>query len=261
MNFKTILLTNAASTLIAGVASAKDFTGSLFLPAKGEVLSNTSVSYERSKLKDVNLADEDLFAKEHITYGVTDNFSVYGAIANAFDFEGLTNRAYNNEINLDYELGVKYNWSNGRLLTQVGLGYYTYDEASWYGHKDIEDDDWYKALKFEAQVGYAMDNGFTPYAMFMADSDIDVSNREVSYGVFAGFHKTFDKAAVDAGIRYEFETDDGANTNDWFIQAEANYFVKDNVAVGIFGDYYLKGSYDKDVDYDYTAGVNLKVLF
>ena len=261
MNFKTMLLTTAAATLIAGAASAKDFTGSLFLPAKGEVLSNTSVFYERTNFKDVDYAWEDLFAKEHLTYGVTDNFSVYGAIANAFDIEGMTNREYNNDINLDYEVGVKYNWSNGRLLTQVGLGYYTYNEASWYGHKYAWDDDWYKALKFEAQVGYAMDNGLTPYAMFTADGDIDERDRDIYYTVFAGFHKTFDKAALDAGIRYEFETDDGANTNDWFIQAEANYFVKDNVAVGVFGDYYLKGSYDKDVDYDYSAGVNLKVLF
>ncbi|MBP3545517.1 MAG: hypothetical protein J6K16_00100 [Alphaproteobacteria bacterium] len=261
MNFKTMLLTTAAATLIAGAASAKDFTGSLFLPAKGEVLSNTSVFYERTNFKDVDYAWEDLFAKEHLTYGVTDNFSVYGAIANAFDFEGLTNRAYNNEINLDYEVGVKYNWSNGRLLTQVGLGYYTYDESSWYGHKDAWNDDWYKALKFEAQVGYAMDNGLTPYAMFTADGDIDESDRDIYYTVFAGFHKTFDKAALDAGIRYEFETDDGSNTNEWYVQAEANYFVKDNVAVGVFGDYYLDGTSDKYIDYDYTAGVNLKVLF
>ena len=70
-----------------------------------------------------------------------------------------------------------------------------------------------------------------------------------------------DKAALDAGIRYEFETDDGSNTNEWYVQAEANYFVKDNVAVGVFGDYYLDGTSDKYIDYDYTAGVNLKVLF
>ena len=51
MNFKTMLLTTAAVSMIAGVANAKDFTGSLFLPAKGELLSNTSIDHSRLKDK------------------------------------------------------------------------------------------------------------------------------------------------------------------------------------------------------------------
>ena len=44
-------------------------------------------------------------------------------------------------------------------------------------------------------------------------------------------------------------------------QAEANYFVKENIAVGIFGDYYLGGNYNDYVDYSYTLGLSAKVLF
>lgn len=62
----------------------------------------------------------------------------------------------------------------------------------------------------------------------------------MEYSWFNGFHKTGGKYSVDAGIRYDF-TLDGTNTNTWWAQAEANYFVKENIAVGIFGDYYLGG--------------------
>lgn len=262
MNFKTMLLTTAAATLIAGVANAKDFTGSLFLPSKGEVLSNTSAHYERLKLKHHADATENFIASEQITYGVDDNFSVYGEITNNFDFKGLTNQQYNNDHNFGYEIGAKYNWNYNNILAQVGAGYYTFKPSSWYGHRnDGYDSDWYKQLNFEAQLGYDMGNGFVPYSMFIAETPIDQKDREVDYALFAGVHKTFDRAAVDAGVRYEFNTDDGSNTNEWFLQAEANYFVRDNVALGVFGDYYLGGSYNEAVKYDYTAGVNVKVLF
>ena len=58
----------------------------------------------------------------------------------------------------------------------------------------------------------------------------------MEYSWFNGFHKTGGKYSVDAGIRYDF-TLDGTNTNTWWAQAEANYFVKENIAVGIFGMY------------------------
>lgn len=260
MNFKTMLLTTAAVALTASAANAKDFTGSLFLPSKGEVLSNTSIDYSRAKFKHSDFAGEDLVAAEKITYGVNDNLSVYGVIENNFDFKGLTNQEYNNDHNFGYELGAKYNWNYNNILTQIGAGYYTYQPASWYGHKG-ESSDWYKEIKLEAQLGYDMGNGLTPYTMFTAESPIDQKDREMFYSAFAGVHKTFDKAAVDTGIRYDFNTDTGANKNMWYWQAEANYFVRDNVALGVYGDYYLGGTGNSEIKYDYTAGVNVKVLF
>ena len=260
MNFKTMLLTTAAATLIAGAANAKDFTGSLFLPSQGEVLSNTSVHYERTKIKHADWAAEEFAAAEHLTYGATDNLSVYGVIQNNFDFKGLTTRDYNNEHNFGYEIGAKYNWNYNNILTQIGAGYYTYQPSSWYGHKG-RSSDWYKSVNVEAQIGYDMGDGMVPYAMFTADSPIDQKDRDMDYSVFTGFHKTFDKAALDTGIRYDFTTDEGSNTNEWYWQVEANYFVKDNVALGVFGDYYLGGTYNDEIKYDYTAGVNVKVLF
>ena len=267
MNFKTMLLGTAAATLIAGVANAKDFTGSLFLPAKGEILSNTAAGYMRETAKhNWWSADEDFAVAEELTYGVTDNFAVYGRISNNFDFKRLTNRVYNNEHNFAYALGAKYNHNFGKLLTQVGVEYYTHQDASWWGHKWM-DSEWTKGVEVEAQVGYDMGHGTTPYIKATASSLIDTADRDMDYSVFAGVHQTLlcGKMAADAGLRYEFTTDNGPmnghNTNDLYLQGEVNYFLTDNVAVGVFGDYYLDGTKSHWVDYDYTAGVNLKVLF
>ena len=263
MNFKTMLLTTAAVTMIAGVANAKDFTGSLFLPAKGELLSNTSI--EHSRLKDkYNGIYKSLEASETLTYGVTDNFSVYGTIANEFDGGKFADGYYNNDQNFGYELGVKYNHNFGKVLTQVGLGYDTYQPTTWYGHKGVSpwiSTEWEKAVNAEVQVGYDMGNGWVPYAMFTASTEIDTHDRTPFYSAFAGVHKTFDKFALDTGLRYDFVTD-GPDWKQYFWQLEANYFLTDNVALGIHGDYYLGGD-DSDVKtkYEWTIGAQLKVLF
>lgn len=258
MNFKTTLLASAAILAFAGTANAADFTGSLYLPGQGQLLSDTAISHSRIKF-DKGGALKDLYASEQITYGVTDNFSVVATVGNHFDVEKYTNQNYNNDHNFDYTIGGKYNMRSGNWLSQVGLSYFTYDPKSWEGHR-YNNARWYKELAANAQLGYDMGNGWTPYTSLTVAGNIDDAERHLDYTVFGGFHKTADKFAVDAGVRYEFNLED-ANTNTWWLQAEANYFVTDNVAVGLFGDYYLGGTGSDEIDYDYTAGLNLKVLF
>lgn len=252
-----MLLTTAAVTFVTCAAQAKDFTGSLFLPSKGEILSDTELDWSRTKYKGWNDTDKDLMIGEELTYGVTDNFSVYGAILNAFNFAHITSRQYNNEHNFAYNFGGKYNYTYGRFLSQVGLGYTTFQPKSWFGHRAGIDSDWYKEINFEAQAGYVLCNGVIPYVRFEADSPIDQSHRVIDYTAFAGVHKAFDKYAVDGGVRYEFVTH-GDNTNQVYLEGEANYFVTPKVAVGLHGDYMLAGSEYKD---DATLGAQLKVLF
>ncbi len=258
MNYRTILLATA-TVMFAGAANAEDITAPMYLPGTGKVLSDTSVQYDRTKLKHNGGAAEDFRAAEEITYGVTDDFAVVAELGNQFDFKGLTNQEDNHDHNFDYKIGAKYNMQNGNWLAQVGGSYYTFNPKSWYGHRNT-DSRWYKEVEANAKLGYSMQDGWTPYTSFTAASPIDQADRTMDYSWFNGVHKTGNKYSVDAGIRYDFVLD-GTNTNTWWAQAEANYFVKDNVTVGVFGDYYLGGNYSDLVDYSYTLGVNAKVLF
>ena len=96
MNYRTILLATA-TVMFAGAANAEDITAPMYLPGTGKVLSNTSVQYDRTKLKHNGGAAEDFRAAEEITYGVTDDFAVVAELGNQFDFKGLTNQEYNND--------------------------------------------------------------------------------------------------------------------------------------------------------------------
>lgn len=264
MNYKTILLASAA-VMFAGAATAEDFTGSLYLPSQGKVLSDTSFVRDRVKFKNNAGVAEGVYLQEQMTYGVTDNFSVVGMIGNHFDWAGWTNQEFNNDHNFDYGLGVKYNMRHNRIVGQVGVGYYTYNPKSFFGHRG-NDSRWYKQINGNAQLGYELCDGLTPYTSIDISGNIDEADRELWYSWFLGAHKTWEKFALDGGVRYDFKTD-GSNKNSWFLQAEANYFVTDNMAVGVFGDYYLGGSdyvyntVTPEIDYGYTAGVNFKVVF
>ena len=95
----------------------------------------------------------------------------------------------------------------------------------------------------------------------MICSQIDQSSRDLSYSWFVGAHKMFDKVSVDGGFRYNFGHDTDNEGEEWYVEASANYFVTDNFTVGAYGNYYLGGNDRKDVEYDYTVGLNAKVLF
>ena len=267
MKFRTMLLASAA-VMFATSASAADITAKFFTPAQGGILSDTSIESSRTKL-DLGEAfgGEEVFkslvASEEVTYGVTDNFAVFGSIANAFNVD----KDYNNNHNFAYEIGGKYTTSYDKFLGQVSFAYNTWDPRSWYGKGaegvpgGYETNRWAKSLSAEVAAGYAFDCGLTPYTSFSIDGDIDRADRDQTYSWFIGAHKMFDKVSVDAGVRYDFGNEEGYKAEQWHAEAEANYFIKENLTVGIFGDYYLGGTWHHDVDYDYTAGINAKVLF
>lgn len=271
MKFRTMLLASAA-VMFATSASAADITNPFFLPMQGKVLSNTSIDYGRFKTDEGGVDGEgverSLVAAEELTYGVTDNFSLVGRIRNHFDID----HDYNNDHNFDYKIGAKYNYNYGKVLTQVAAAYNTFDPRSWYGTsgEGIDEDSeyrtnrWAKALEGEVKLGYACDCGLVPYTSFNVNGTIDQSARQQGYSWFLGAHKMLENVALDGGFRYDFGT--WANDNDhryeaWYVQAEVDYFVNDDMTVGVYGDYYLGGKEHKDVDYGYTIGLNAKVLF
>lgn len=266
MKFRTMLLASAA-VMFASSASAADITAKFFTPAQGGFLSDTTIQTSRTKM-DTGLAEtvkgKSLKASEKVTYGLTDEVAVYGVITNTFAYD--KDQAYNNDHNFDYTVGVKYTTSHDKFLGQVAFDYNTYDPRSWYGKSgagvSYETNRWAKALNAEASLGYALDCGLTPYTTFKINGTIDRADRDQKYSWFAGAHKMFEKVSVDGGFRYDFGREAGLDRfENWFVQAEANYFVKENITVGVFGDYYLGGKGHHDVDYGYTAGLNAKVLF
>lgn len=252
MNYKTILMATAA-VLFTTQAMAEDITNPFFTPAKGQFTSDTSVGYAREKL-DNDAVSEGYAAAETLEYGITDEVSVNATIANMFDTQGQ----FNNDHNFAYQLGAKYTNQYNRLWFQAAVDYLTYQPQSWYGRSATNE--WYKELGGEVKVGYEFCNGFTPYASYMVRGNIDDGNRELDQSVKAAVYQNFGKYALDLGLRYNFNTD-GKNTNDLWAEAKADYYLTDNLALGVFGSYQLDGTGTKEVDYNYTAGAHVKVLF
>ena len=265
MKFRTMLLASAA-VMFTSSAFAADITNPFFLPTQGKFLSDTKVEFSRTKWEgEYGGAEKDLYAREQLAFGITDNLAVFGAIGNTFDYD--KDERLNNDHNFDYELGVKYNHNFGKVLTQVGASYWTNDPQSWYGQDKMDNETserWRKGVNAHVMLGYAMDCGLTPYTSFSVDADIDRDNNEQRYTWFVGAHKKWEKVAVDGGFRYEFGDEYDGNgddrNEDLYVQLAADYFIKDNFTVGVYGDYNLLPE-DKDVKYDYTVGLNAKVLF
>ena len=255
MNYRTILMASAA-VLLSTQAMAADITNPFFTPAKGEFTSNTEAGYFREKgtSRANGYVDEAWTAAETLEYGITDNVSVNATIANQFDTSG----EYNNDHNFMYRIGAKYNTRFNSVLFQASVDYMTYDEQDFIGGEG--DGTWYKELGAELKVGYELDCGLTPYASYAISGNIDDGDRELEQSVKAAVYKNFGAYALDLGLRYDFNTD-GDNTNDLWVDAAADYYVTDNVAVGLFGSYRIDGSGDKYIDYSYNAGARVKVLF
>ncbi len=253
MNYRTMLLATA-TVLLSSQAMAADITNPFFTPNEGQIVSDTNVGYYRTKAKHNGGVDESYYAAETLEYGITDKFSINGTIVNMFDTQG----EYNNDHNFAYSIGAKYNTNCDKVLLQVAANYTTFEPQSWYGKPDSNK--WSKALDAEIKLGYDMGNGLTPYASYALGSDIDTSDRYLTQSFKIGAHKYFGKYALDLAARYDYSTH-GKNVNQWWVEASADYYIKENIAVGIYGDYFIDGTESQDIDYDYSAGVHLKVLF
>lgn len=253
MNYKTMLLATAA-VFASTQAMAADITGAFAVPGEGQFLSDTSLGYERAKAKHHWGVGEQTYVAETLEYGLTDAVSVNATIANMFDTQG----EYNNDHNWGYALGAKYNTNFDKTLFQVAVSYETYNPKDFGGHH--VDKRWQKYVGTDVKLGYDMGDGLTPYATYHFGSDIDNAQRDIDQSVSLGVHKFYGQYALDVAVRYDFETE-GKNTNDWWLDAEADYYLKDNVVLGAYGSYYIDGTGSKNVDYAYEAGVHVKVLF
>lgn len=267
---KYLLLTAAAITLAAAEAKAvEDITSEFYLPSDLENLSTTSVGYQRTKIKHTG-ADEDFTLREEALIGIGEETAALVNIANRFNFKYLTNEDYNNDLNLDYELGIRKNLhSTDGLILQAGASYYTYNPRSWYGRSSeakakireaFGNTRWHKELRGEVKLGYELENGLLPYAALELSGNIDDADRNLYYTTFAGIHKLENNFSFDTGLRYEFETSD-KNDENWYIQGAADYFINDSMTIGGYADYRFAGSTDLKIDYGYTTELRFKILF
>lgn len=252
-----------------GAHAAEDMTSELYLPSDLETLSTTSLSYDRTKTKH-NGAKEDFTLREEVLIGIGEESATLVNIGNRFNSKYLTNENYNNDLNLDYELGLRKNLrSTDGLILQLGGSYYTYSPRSWYGHgseakakirETYGNTRWYKELRGEAKLGYELENGLLPYVSFELDGNIDDADRNLYYTTFAGVHKLENRYSFDAGLRYEFETSDN-NDENWYMQGSADYFINNSMTLGGYVDYRFAGSTDLKIDYGYTTELRFKLLF
>ena len=269
MKYKSLLAATALTICLSAPALADDITSPFYVPSLGEVFSETAVTYDRVSYKG-SQSDEDFSLKENIDFGMGEEFAIRAALSNRFNTKHLTNQNYNNDINLDYELGVRktFRAANG-LVSNFGASYYTYNPRSWYGRsaeskeriREVRGNTrWYKELRGEGKLGYELEDGLMPYASLNISGNIDDADRELYYRAFAGVHKMENAFSYDVGLRYDFEF--GSDSEEaWFMQAASDYFFNDMITVGGFADYRFAGTSDPKIDYGYTLGARLKILF
>jgi len=278
MNYKTLLMASAA-VLFTSQAMAADLTGAFSVPGKGQITSETAIEMGRIKaewkgIPDANWAYDSVIAREILEYGITDNISVNAGIANEFETEnGQDGYGYNNDHNFLYNLGVKYNTRFDDVLFQVAGRYNTYNPKDFFG-KHNTDARWQKSLGLDLKAGLDLGNGITPYIVYSIDSDIDTPHRALTQSVTAGIHKYTGKWALDGAIRYEWDKNNKDwytgknNTATWFDGA-ADYYLTDNVALGIYGSYLIDAHDQFDgndgstyhVKEGHEIGLRVKVLF
>ncbi|MBR4107026.1 MAG: hypothetical protein IKK52_06985 [Alphaproteobacteria bacterium] len=269
---KLLLLTGTAALLsMTGNARADDMdiTSPFYLPSKNEILSDTALTFQKMEFKDAPVA-KDFILHEEIDLGIAEQTALRFVLGNRFNFDHFTSQQYNNDLNLDYEIGMAKNLPlTERLKMQLRASYYTYDPKSWYGHSRdtktqirnrLGSSRWYKALQGDVKLGYELEDGLMPYATFSVDGNVDSSNRDLGYSAFAGLHKNEYTFAYDVGLRYEFSTEND-DSDSWFMQGSSDYFINDNTTIGGYVDYRFGGSYTPKVDYGYTLGARFKIRF
>jgi hypothetical protein len=258
MKMKSVLFASVAVLFTAGSVSAADLTNPFGLPEQGGISSDTRIELSRTKYKDGMGKEDNLIASEEIQYGLTDNLALTGTLYNKFDIDKMS--ALNNQLNLGYQVGLAYNIKKDNFLAQVHGSYFTYDEKSHKGYQ--AENGWQKYVEGGIKVGYYAGCGFTPYATYAVLNPIDSTEGSLEHSAFVGAHKTYKKWAADAGIRYDFTTA-GKGEKAWSTEAEIAYNVTDNVAVALYGTYYIGGSnaeYEAE-DTDHTVGLRLKMGF
>ena len=225
MRKKTIALLCALS--FATQAAAEDITNPFYMPLKGKMFSETSVSFVRDKFADEGIRDinENTYLTEKATVGASDNFSLSLLAGNRFAASGKDENVY-----WGAEAVYAPNFAeHPEWLTQFGVSY-----RQERRHRDFD---------FFTRVGYVADMIFLPYAEAHFTQPVkygpdknegEVTVRAAGYsmieqtvGVTAGVEASFNHEGT---LRYESE---GRRRRTFSLFGEADYALNDTMAVGV----------------------------
>ena len=244
----------------AGTAAAADITNPFFLPKALHVASVTSATFDRAQIKG-DLGNDRIYGKaieEKLQFGILNNLAIIGGIekdwAREKDLTLNASEKYHND--LDWEAGLAWNILTCKTKLQV---------SSVYGQEAPGVKGTYKYFDTQVKLGYQFQK-FLPYVTFNVHTPVaqteegheDSWSYNGKVGVYQGKCGVW---SLDTALAWAFDrTDRHARTLS--AEAEASYYLTENVTVGVYGSYMLDGKAKGNADvYDKTVGARLRLYF
>lgn len=250
----------AGCVLMFGVqASAASVTNPFYVPLQNHVASVTSVDFTKAQVKNkrgLNTRSYQTFLNEELAYGVTDYAALTGEIGNVWDkTKRPTNRARQDDTNIDFAVGGKVNfYSLQALKVQGSILYGQQESRAEYGT--------YKYMRAGGRVGYEVAD-LLPYVSAVAEIPLfqrHAGHDKNIYDIKAAVYTEMGQWALDGGIRYT--SDREYKLNAWSVDAEASYFLSDHCTAGVYAAYLLHGDQKwHGAAYGEKIGVKVRVAF
>lgn len=251
---------------VAGTAAASDVTNPFYLARKGQFGFITSAGLERVVEKnrfDYSKSNQ-LFVKEDLRYGITDSVALIGSVGNTWDrwkanwdIPAYASRRDNENIN--WAAGLGWNVFSGPARWQLSAQYGQDRLKNFSGE--------YKYATAETKVGYQFKRAL-PYVtggveipLFQKSGRKGIAGDKFIYNAKAGVYQgACEVWSLDTGVRLTY--DENREARIVTAEAEASYYLTDNITLGVFGTYALDGraKYGTDI-YDKSAGIRLRMFF
>lgn len=243
---------------LAGSAAAADITNPFFLPESLHMASVTSFDYAHGHAKN-DLASERSYNKvltEQLQFGIVNNFAVIGELSKDWTktkVGGVSDKDHND---LDWNAGLAWNILHCNTKLQV---------SSVYGQDAPGVKGTYKYFDTEVKLGYQFKK-FLPYVTFNVHTPVaqtrDGRTHKWSFdgklGVFQGECGVW---SLNTALVWAFDRT-AAHARTLSAEAEADYYLTKNMALGVYGSYMLDGKAKWNTDlYNKSIGARLHLYF
>ncbi len=254
-------------------AAAADITNPFYLPSQKQIGSITSTDYTRNQYKSKFWETETTYKtnlSEELQYGLTDNFTVFANIGNIFaklkeafwntgtsSFDGETDTE---DQNINWQGGFAWNILDQAFKLQTKLFYGQDPSVNRYNEGFGE----YKYIGANIKAGYQFKT-MLPYIEIGEqlpigqEKGIDKPIYTAKVGLYQGKNEVW---ALDTGIRYTHDENTYTEGTAYTAEAEASYYLKKDVAVGLYGSYALKAEAKIDAKvHNKSFGARLRWFF